>query len=219
MRTFYPERRQFEAFDRILWKDGYHFTGEVMDPANPTEEHGQGVTHHEIYRYGVQPFVASDSNVLEIGPGRGSWTKALLGAKEVWALDAKSLENNRIMDYLGSPENLRYIQVSDFECADLPDNYFDFLFSHQVFCHIPWDGIVAYMRNLYPKLKTGATGIIHISDDRKSPDKINYGKWWAGCFVPNNNERMSELLTEIGYTVLDPDFLNCQRDSIIKFEK
>ena len=219
LKMFYSEDRQFEAFDDVLWEDGYHHTGEVMNPANSASDGGQGVTYYEIYRGGVQPFVVPDSNVLEIGPGRGSWTKALLRAQEVWALDAKSLENNRIMDYLGSPKNLRYVQVSDFECADLSEDYFDFLFSYGVFCHIPWDGIAAYMRNLYPKLKTGAPGIISISDDKKNPDGINYGEWYPGCFVPNNSERMSELLTEIGYTVHDPDFLKCLRDSIVKFEK
>jgi len=218
MTKFYTEDRPLEAFDSVLWKNGFHNTGEVMDPTNSTD-HGQGVTYHEVYRQAVKPFVAADSNIVEIGPGRGAWTKALIGAKEVWALDAKSLENNGIMDYLGSPKNLRYIQVSDFECSDLPDNHFDFFFSYQAFCHIPWDGIVAYMNNLYPKLKTGASGIVHISDDLKNPDVINYGNWWPGCFVPNNSQRMSELLTEIGYTVLDSDFLGCKLDSIIKFEK
>ena len=147
----FPEDKQFEAFDNILWDDGFHFTGDVTDPNNQKSDFGQGITYHEIFIKGVLPFIDKDSIVLEIGPGRGSWTKGLLTAKEVWGLDAKSLENNKIMEFLGHPKNLKYFQVKDFECRDLPNDYFDFVFSYGCFCHIPWEGIEKYIKSIYKK--------------------------------------------------------------------
>lgn len=219
LKAFYPVDKQFEAFDQVLWEDGYHYTSDVTDPTNGASDGGQGVTYYEIYDKGVRPFVDEESVVLEIGPGRGAWTKGLLTAKEVWALDAKSLEHNKIMEYLNSPENLKYFQVRDFECRDLPDDYFDFVFSYGVFCHIPWEGISAYMQNIYKKMKKNAEAVIMISDDVKSPDNVNYGEWYPGCFVPNNADKMSKLLKSIGYLTKDSDFLRCKRDSIIYFTK
>ena len=35
---------------------------------------------------------------------------------------------------------MRYVEVSDFSCRELPDDHFDFLFSFGVFCHISWEG-------------------------------------------------------------------------------
>jgi hypothetical protein len=72
----------------------------------------------------------------------------MLGAKEIWCLDAKPREANNIDAYLGYPGNLVYHQVHDFACRELPDDKFDYLFSFGAFCHISRDGTVQYMTNL-----------------------------------------------------------------------
>lgn len=218
LKIFYS-KKPFEGFNKILWKDGFHYTGEVMDQDSNKGDSGQGVTYYQIYNKGIKPYVNKDTVVLEIGPGRGSWTKALLKAKEVWAMDAQDLKRNKILDYLSYPSNLKYIAVKNFDCKDLPDEYFDFVFSYGCFCHIPWDGIVAYIENLYKKVKVGAICMIHISDEIKNPDNINYRKWYPGCFVPNSAAKMNSLLDKAGWKVIDPDFLSCKRDSIILFKK
>jgi len=73
------------------------------------------------------------------------------------------------------------------------------------------------MENMYSKAKKGAKGVIHISDDKKDPGNINYGEWYPGCFIPNNSQKMGNLLRDIGWKVFDEDFLHCERDSLIFF--
>ena len=101
---------------------------------------------------------------MEIGPGRGAWTRCMLNAREVWCLDAKSREDNEIDKYLGSPKNMTYQQVDDFSCSTLPDNYFTYVFSFGTFCHISFEGVSQYARNMYPKLKKGAHCFWMLSD-------------------------------------------------------
>jgi hypothetical protein len=54
--------------------------------------------------------------------------------------------------------------VNDFSCEDLPDNYFDFLFSCGTFCHIAWAGQCAYCRNPYCKMHPGANAMAMFAD-------------------------------------------------------
>jgi len=97
----------FKAFNEVLWERGFlQCRGDVTDPDNEDRDYRQGVTFHDIYQKGIKPFINANSYVLEIGCGRGFWTKALLTAKEVWCLEAKSIKNNDIMSYLSNPKKI-----------------------------------------------------------------------------------------------------------------
>jgi hypothetical protein len=104
---------------------------------------------------------------LEIGPGRGAWTKCLLPSREVYALDALSAQHNGFFQYLGYPANVKYFQVQDFECEMLPDNGIDFMFSHGCLCHVSFDGMTQYANRIYPKLKSGSNCFWMIGDHDK----------------------------------------------------
>jgi hypothetical protein len=108
--------------------------------------------------------VAADTIALEIGPGRGAWTKALLPAREVWVLDALSAEHNGFWQYVGPQSHVRYHQVTDFTCSMLPEDRFTYLFSFGTLCHIPFDGIAAYSQSIFPKLRAGAKCFWMIAD-------------------------------------------------------
>jgi hypothetical protein len=82
-------------------------------------------TLHATYLCCIKPYVNQDTVALEIGPGRNAWTKTLLPACEVYALDALSAEHNDFYEYVGRHEHVKYFQVSDFKCEMLPDNYFN----------------------------------------------------------------------------------------------
>jgi hypothetical protein len=107
----------------------------------------------------------------------------MLGAKEVWVLDALSAEHNRFFEYLNYPENVRYFEVKDFECRELPDEHFDYMFSFGCFCHVSFDGISEYAKNLFPKMVSGANCFWLIADREKyralvrSEDKFDI---WRG---------------------------------------
>jgi SAM-dependent methyltransferase len=212
-----------------LWKDGFIISRDRDIAVGPTNINYNGLDFHDIYLQAIMPSITRDSRVLEIGCGRGAWTRCLLPAAEVWALDALPLEKNQIMSHLGNPTNLHYIHVSDFSCRDLPDGYFDFLFSYDCFCHIPLEGIRAYLKNLLPKMKCGAEAVIMISDwtklgrkgrvDKDTGNTFDNFKWFPGCWVPNDSERMTDYVRAAGWRMLDADFLKLKRDTLVRFRK
>jgi hypothetical protein len=150
-----------------LWKGGF-YTGDPMDPVAQTSlrDFGYISSLYAIYRYCIRPYIQSDTVAVEIGPGRGAWTRAMLPGKEIWCLDALSAEHNHFWQYVGEQhrDKIHYHQVSDFECSVLPDNHFDYLFSYDTFCHISPHGRKAYLRNLFPKMKPGAHAFVMIGD-------------------------------------------------------
>ena len=161
-------RSEIGSFQKV-WRGGY-YEGDPLDPvgASSYREFGYMSILHVVYLTLIRLYVTSSTRVLEIGPGRGAWTKTMLHAAEVWCLDAKPREENDIDRFLGYPANLRYFQVSDFECRDLPYDYFDYVFSFGALCHVSPDGICAYARNLYPRLKSGANLFLLVGDYDKN---------------------------------------------------
>jgi len=151
-----------------IWEGGY-FEGDPLDPLAKSTYGSSGYISvlHATYLRCIKPYIKPETVALEIGPGRGAWTKTMLGAKEVWALDALSAEYNRFFEYLNFPENVKYFQVKDFECKDLPEAYFDFMFSFGCLCHVSFDGIEAYARSIFPKLRSGANCFWLVADKDK----------------------------------------------------
>jgi hypothetical protein len=159
-----PDPTEISNFDG-LWKGGYY----ESDPTEPLSKSsyrnfGYISTAYATYLRCIRPYIGPETVALEIGPGRGTWTKGMLAAKEVWAIDALSAEHNRFFEYLGHPKNVRYIQVGDFECRELPDGHFDYMFSFGCLCHVSFEGITAYAENLFAKLKPGANCFWMVAD-------------------------------------------------------
>ena len=147
-----------------LWEGGF-FVGDPLDSMfSPHGVFGYVGLYHAIYHACIRPYVTAETRALELGPGRGAWTRAMLGAREIWCLDALSAEHNRFWAYVGNARNVRYVHVSDFSCSILPDDAFDFLFSYDTLCHVSFDGIEAYVRNLRPKLRVGAHAFVMVAD-------------------------------------------------------
>lgn len=128
---------------------------------------------HATYLRCIKPYINEDTVALEIGAGRGAWTKALLPAKEIWTLDAVSASYSNFYSYIPNLEKIKYLQIEDFNCEELPNNYFDYVFSFGTFCHVWFDGIQEYAINLRPKLKNGANCFWMISDYEKYNEAVN----------------------------------------------
>jgi len=150
---------------RELWTGGY-YEGNPLDPLSRSSfgQFGYVSVLYAIYLSCIKPYVQGDTVVLEIGPGRGAWTKCLLPAKHIWVMDALSSEHNRFFEYLGHPKNVTYVQVRDFLCADLPDDTFSYMFSFGCLCHISPEGVREYAHNLFPKLKRGCSCFWMVAD-------------------------------------------------------
>lgn len=150
-----------------LWPGGF-YKGDPLSPmSSPIGLFGYMGIYHVIYLTCIRPYLTENSVVLEIGPGRGAWTKLFRLAKEIWCIDALSAEHNKFWEYVGRSPNIKYFTVSDFSCNMLPDNTFTYLFSYDALCHVSFEGLTAYATNIYPKLKKGSHCFIMIGDYTK----------------------------------------------------
>jgi hypothetical protein len=163
------------------WQGGY-FEGNPLEPmaTSPYAQVGFISILHATYQRCIKPYITRDTVALEIGPGRGAWTKCLLPCKQVYALDALSAEHNNFFAYLGNPANVKYFQVNDFECNMLADDSIDYMFSHGCLCHVSFDGVTRYAQRLYAKLKSGSNCFWMVGDAAKyNAAYATHGIWDA----------------------------------------
>jgi len=155
---------ELESF-QTLWKGGY-FEGPVESELHFSGYGSCGYMSvlHATYLRCIKPYINNKTIALEIGPGRGTCTKSMLDAKKIFVMDALSAEHNDFWKYTGNPANVEYIQVTDFSCSKLPDNYFNYMFSLGCLCHISFEGVSEYAKNIFPKLKSGCNCFWMIAD-------------------------------------------------------
>lgn len=190
------------------------------------EEKLIGCSYRDIFLLAAQPYLKPDSRVLELGPGKGSWSRAIL--QQIQQGELHTVDFQDVKPWL-QPERyngkLFCHQVSDNSFSCIPDNYFDFFWSFGVLCHNNAEDIEAILRNTLPKLKPGAIAVHQYGDWNKLED---YG--WEKGGVPltfqdqpdseiwwprNNRATMASLAKRAGWTVMIPDMGLIQRDSII----
>jgi hypothetical protein len=185
------KEREMIAKQDGVYKGGF-LQGDPMDPYGLNEYAQLGFMNilYAVYQVCIKPYAKPGVNSVEIGPGTGAFTKAMLPSQEVWCLDAQSAEDNRFWEYIGPAykNKVKYFKVTDFACSDLPDNHFDFLFSFGCFCHMPWEGQSKYYANLYRKLRRGANAMIMFADDDKWNAAIaKYGDFSISIQGPEEN--------------------------------
>lgn len=178
-------RRELSSFEQI-WKGGFYI-GNPMSPMGVCNYNHLGYMSvlHVVYLCCIRPYVTSDTTVLEIGPGRGAWTKTMLDAKRVICLDALDAKHNGFWEYVGHNPRVEYFKVDDFSLSMVPDNSIDHFFSFDALVHVSFEGISEYMRNLRAKLRSGANGFMMVAD---------YDKYNAAVA---NNMYFTELLTAV----------------------
>ena len=161
-------QREVQSFGP-LWEGGY-FEGDPLDPMGASSYGAGGYMSvlHATYLAAIRPYVNEETVALEIGPGRGAWTRCLLPAREVWAMDVLSAEHNGFWEYVGRHEHVHYRQVDDFSCRELPDDHFTYLFSFGCLCHVSFEGTAAYLDNLWAKLRPGAECFLMVADYDKA---------------------------------------------------
>ena len=227
-------KKELASFEHIaLWEGGY-YEGDPLDPEGTSSYDERGLGRISIlyatYLRCIKPYVKPDTVVLQIGVGKGAWTKTMLRAKEIYALDALPEKTNHFFEYLGYPYNVKYFQVKDFSCDMLPENHFDYMFSFGCMPHISLTGITEYAINLYTKLKTGANCFWMIADFEQYNRVCKYVGTsselhsWDETPVPSRwydtgLNRIVPMLEETGYHILDRDVGTNPRDPIIWFTK
>jgi hypothetical protein len=182
-----PDLEHHLSSFQTIWKGGFH----ADDPLDRTRTSyglfGFVSVPYAIVLSCIRPYVDAETVALEIGPGRGADTRALLPAREVWCLDALSAEHNAFWEHVGAQPNVRYFQVKDFACDMLPDDGIDYVFSYDALCHVPFEGIEAYAESLLPKLRPGAHAFWMVAD---------YGKYRR--FIAERKSVASVLTNQLG---------------------
>jgi SAM-dependent methyltransferase len=216
-----------------LFAEGYS-SGDVLtrlpDRRRRREERLIGGSYRKLFMTAVRPRLDPSSTVMELGPGRGSWTRALLRYLphgRVHALDYHDASQwLRPEDYDG---RLVIHRVEDNSFAAVPDGSFDVFFSFGVLCHNTTSAIGEIMRNALRKMRPGGSAIHHYGDWRKLralgwaddrhgvhafnqelPDEHEWNHW-----PRNDPDTMAALCREAGWTVEAADLGLFRRDSVI----
>jgi len=190
------------------------------------EEKAIGASYRRVFRQGLAPYLKADSRVLELGPGRGSWSRAILSLitkGELHTVDyvdvSKWLEPSK---YHG---RLICRQVADNSFSELSDQFFDVFWSFGVLCHNNIENIEEILANAKSKMKPGAIAI-HQYGDWNKLDKYGWEKgrvprafrekpdediWWPR----NDQDKMSRAAINAGWEIESLDIGLLARDSMI----
>ena len=202
---------EIESFDG-LWEGGYYEGNPLSALGKSTYGiYGYVSILHAVYLRCIKPYINAETVALEIGPGRGAWTKGMLDAKEVWTLDALSAEYNQFFEYLNHPKNVKYFQVEDFECKELPENYFNYMFSFGCLCHVSFEGISEYAANIFGKLQSNTPCFWMIADKQKYSRFIeqadNFDIWNALAPKRKNLAPLKYIFKQFS-KISRPDYMN-----------
>jgi len=214
---------------RQAFSDGYD-SGNVLSliPGRVrwSEERKSGGSYRQVFRKILQPHLSANARVLELGPGSGSWSRAILEhipEGELHTIDFQDVTRwLKPADYKG---RLVCHRVRDNRYGELPDRYFDVFWSFGVLCHNEPSSILEILTCAREKMKPRAVAVHQYGDWEKLElfgwnrggvpqefkSKVDRDIWW-----PRNDQRvMSKLATEAGWEVLSADLGLLRRDSII----
>jgi len=176
-----------EGFSQT-WAGGY-FEGDPLDPMAPSTYgvYGYNSMLYTVYLACIRPYVAAETVVLEIGPGRGAWSKAILerNCRKLYAVDVATAEYTHFWEYVGKDTRAEYIVAGDFSLSQVPDHSVDFLFSFGVFCHLKPEMCEEYLPAMYRTMKRGSRGFLMIADFdkyercRAHADRLSMGRFLA----------------------------------------
>jgi hypothetical protein len=190
------------------------------------EERAIGGSYRKVFLQALAPYLRPDSRVLELGPGRGSWSRAILRyipCGELQTVDFQDVTQWLHPERYGGRLICHRVSDNSFNC--LRDDYFDFFWSFGVLCHNEVKGIQQLLLNVRRKLKANAHAV-HQYGDWEKLERYGWSKgkvpvefkakpdrdiWWPR----NNSTIMSNAAREAGWRVETADLGLLRRDSII----
>lgn len=187
----YPVTFSKNQFQKLWGSGGY------------TETFAHNVSMPDLMTGWIKGCTTCFEKALDIGCGSGAMTKRILAPlfAEVVAID--------LLPALPQPcRNVRYLELaeSDYTCGGLPDGYFDFVYCHGVFCHLPNSATATYLKNIRRVLKPASHAIVMVPECNR----------YAGSAQPAHREIVSSvgwhyydtetaqrLAAEAGFSVTD----------------
>jgi hypothetical protein len=167
--------------------EGGYFEGDPLDPmASSTYGiYGYNSVLYTVYSGCIRPYITSDTTVLEIGPGRGAWSKTFVqrNCRKLYAVDVVDPEYAHFWDHVGREPRVEFIVAEDFSLPGVPDQSIDFLFSFGVFCHLKPEMCEEYLGAMYRKMKRGSRAFLMVADFdkyercRAEADRVSIGRF------------------------------------------
>ncbi len=166
---------------------GGYLEGNPLDPmtASTYGIYGYNSMLYTIYSACIRPYITSDTAVLEIGPGRGAWSKAFLhrNCRKLYAVEVADAEHTHFWEYVGEDPRAEYIVVNDLSLSGVPDDSIDFFFSFGVFCHLKPEMCQEYLHSIHRTMKRASRGFLMIADFdkyercRALADRLSIGRF------------------------------------------
>jgi hypothetical protein len=199
---------------------------EVPNSVRLREEVLIGGSYREAFFKACFPYLRPDSRVLEIGPGRGSWTRAILEH-----LPDGVLETVDFADCTPWLQPERYggrlicHRTNDFSLDCVPDDRFDFIWSFGVLCHHTIEQIAGVLASSFRKARRGACAVHEYAEWMKLYRSGRIGQigelvddnshWWPS----NSKESMAAAARAAGWRVIHDDLDLFERDGVIVLKK
>ena len=146
------------------------------------EERMVGGSYRAVFGQGLEPYLKPDSRVLELGPGKGAWSRAILNCLPKGELHTVDFQDTtkwlQPEKYQGRLICHTVQKNADF--SFLADSYFDVAWSFGVLCHNNAASIGEILAHSLPKLKPGGYAIHQYADWEKLE---RYG-WKEGGVPP-----------------------------------
>ena len=158
----------------------------------------------------LRPYVSPETTVVEIGPGGGRWTRYMLDAKQIYAVDY----HQELLDELKSNiDSVRivFLKNDGDNFPNVPNESVDFVFSFGTFVHLDIDIIDRYLQNIKPLLKPESNVVLQYSDKTKPLAKMNRG------FSENDPDQMRNLVQSHGYYIYEEDIKTMWHSSLVRF--
>lgn len=158
----------------------------------------------------LMPYLSPNASVVEIGPGGGRWTRYMLNAKQVYAVDYHQELLNELKSNFDA-NNIIYVKNNGDDFPNIQDGSIDFVFSFGTFVHLDIDIIDRYLRNMRPLLNHDSNVVIQYSDKTKPLGKNNKE------FSENDPDKMRALILSHGYLIHEEDVKTLWHSSIVRF--
>lgn len=208
---------------------GYQ-SGEILaidpDATRASEEARCGANYRTVFLEAMLPRLGEGGRILELGPGKGSWSRAFLESRpdcQLTTLDFQDVEpwlqpqrwNGR----------LRCHRVSDSSFAQIEPKSIDFFFSFGVLCHNNIQSIRAILTNSLSRMAPGGYSV-HQHSDWKKLERFGWREggvpedfknkpddeiWWPR----NDGQTMAEVARSAGWEVVEVDLGFIRRDGLI----
>ncbi len=195
-----------------------------------SEENRIGGSYRQVFRRCIKPFLTSDAQVLELGPGKGAWSRSILNlipSGKLQTVDFQDASQWLAPEQYDGRLSCHQVTDNSFDCIGAES--IDFFWSMGVLCHNNQTHVREILTNSFSKLRPGAHSCHQFADWKK----LNRYGWRRGG-VPiefqqmeddeiwwprNSTADMVDIATSIGWEVVQRDLGLLRRDGLILLRK